>query len=781
MKQAIARNPLLFVLGCLGALGLIAALFLREQSFPVATVDFRILGPEAEQQAANYVRERGFALDGYRSAVAFGVDDIAKNYVHREAGLSALNSLARDKISVWYWHVRFFRELREEEFSVYVTPDGRLVGFFHTLPEASPGGNPEQATAQVTAEAFLSALGRDISRYRLVSASAVKRESRVDNFFTWEERDFTVSDATSRVDVWLLGDQIGGFSDYLKVPEEWRRAQALETNRGNVLDLAGWLLTYALVLAMAYVSLLRLRAGGVRWRFAVGLAVVLASIGIATGLNSVPLLVIGYPTTSTFGAYLTSSLQQQAGGLVPTGVAVVLAGIAGDWLYGRALPGKVRPSVLFSLRGLFTAELPRAVLAGYAMAGIWLGYVTVFYTLGSRYFGAWSPAEVPYRNLMSTYFPGLYPLTVGFGAAVSEETMFRMFAVPFLLWLGWRWLDRPWLLGRRALRVPLMAPVAVVAVVVPAAIWGSLHSTYPQQPFFARAIELTIVGSLSALLMFRFGIMATITAHYVYNASVIGGLFLLSTNNYLRASAVVVVGLPLVLIVPAWLRRRAGLSLRKAEEVASPATRLPAAVATSAVQAPAGTAWSPPAARLRELLLLGAACIVVALAWQVPRFGDEAKVNLGQAEVGAAADELAADLGWDPDAYAGVTSFSDLTFGNGTAYLLRRLGTSATNRFLTEELPSYAWQKRFYRPLDRHELTLRFDQSGHFHSLSRQAPEDEAGARLSVEDARRLAEGFVRRYGRADALAWEPITASSSGRTFLAAWARRRCGFGLAY
>ena len=56
-----------------------------------------------------------------------------------------------------------------------------------------------------------------------------------------------------------------------------------------------------------------------------------------------------------------------------------------------------------------------------------------------------------------------------------------------------------------------------LAVVLSAATWGFLHSSYPQMPGYVRGIELTIVGIVWGTLLLRYGIVATLTAHYLYD------------------------------------------------------------------------------------------------------------------------------------------------------------------------------------------------------------------------------------------------------------------------
>ena len=110
-----------------------------------------------------------------------------------------------------------------------------------------------------------------------------------------------------------------------------------------------------------------------------------------------------------------------------------------------------------------------------------------------------------YTDVLSTHFPWLYPLTIGVYAATSEEFLFRLFAIPFLMRL---------------------TRSRVLAVVLPAFFWGFLHSTYPQQPGYIRGIEVGLIGIVAGVVMLRYGILATLVWHYTVDAALIS-LFLL--------------------------------------------------------------------------------------------------------------------------------------------------------------------------------------------------------------------------------------------------------------
>ena len=137
---------------------------------------------------------------------------------------------------------------------------------------------------------------------------------------------------------------------------------------------------------------------------------------------------------------------------------------------------------------------------------------------GTR-FGVWAPQDLQYSNTLSTALPWIYPLTIGIYAATSEEFLFRLFAIPWLL---------------RVTRSKLLA------IVLPALAWGFLHANYPQEPAYIRGIEVGAIGIVAGLVMLRWGILATLVWHYTVDAFLIGLSLMRSADLYSRVSGTLV-------------------------------------------------------------------------------------------------------------------------------------------------------------------------------------------------------------------------------------------------
>src|SRR5690349_15568007 len=85
------NNRWLAVLAALGVAGLLIVIFFHDRGVPIAAIDFKVRQPEATGVAAAYLKQVGFDLSGFQSAVSFETDRDAQGYVERTAGQRELD------------------------------------------------------------------------------------------------------------------------------------------------------------------------------------------------------------------------------------------------------------------------------------------------------------------------------------------------------------------------------------------------------------------------------------------------------------------------------------------------------------------------------------------------------------------------------------------------------------------------------------------------------------------------------------------------------------------
>jgi hypothetical protein len=426
------------------------------------------------------------------------------------------------------------------------------------------------------------------------------------------------------------------------------------------------------------------------------------------------------PTSTPFGESVLFGLLGAVGAGVGTFFYVILAAAAGEPLYRQAHPRKVSLGALFSRRGLATKEFFLACVTGYGLTAVHLGLVVAFYLVGRR-FGAWSPQDVGYSDLLSTAAPWLYPLTISVLASTSEEFWFRLLAIALLK----RYLRSGWL-----------------AVLVPALVWGFLHSNYPQQPGWIRGVEVGLIGVLAGVIMLRWGIMATLVWHYTVDAVFIGMLLFESGSWYFRLSGAAVAGVVLLpLAISLYFYRRSGgfvtapgVLNQEAEAVSAP----PEAPARRAPDPPLAPQW-PPA----RLWAAAAVALLAGLLCRPYLYGDFLKVLVTKAEAAATAARALSERNLDPDAWRPAVQFVTGLNAADFEYLRRVEGPRRANEIARDRTTAGVWSVRYFRPLQREEWRVFVDQQGRAFRLDHVLDEKAPGARLAPEEARRRAEAWL--------------------------------------
>ncbi len=749
MKERLRASDYRFILICTALLAATTWFSVRNfyRAFPEASIDFKVNREDAQTIAGNFLRAQGYRLDGYRQAAQFTFDDEAKTFLEREAGLERANRIMGTRVRLWRWGYRWFRPLQKEEYNVEITTRGQLAGFEHELPEdaARPDATADQARA--LAEDFLrTRLARDPAGLDFVEATDAARPHRTDRTFTWKERDFQFGDATNRLEVTVLGNEVGGYREYLKIPEQWKRDYQRLRSKNEVASTIDLAVTLVLVVGMVIVIVLRVRRHDVPWRRAalVGLAAIV--LGFLAQLNEFPLHEFGYPTTDSYGSFLSREFLNALLSALGAGGLLFILTAGAEPLYREMFGDKISLGNLFTLRGLRTKRFFLGSILGISLTGIFIAYQTGFYILAYKQ-GAWSPADVPYTDLLNTRFPWAFVLFGGFLPAVSEEFLFRMFAIPFL-----RKLTRS----------------MIVAVVLAGFIWGFGHSAYPQQPFYIRGLEVGLGGVALGIVMLRFGILPTLVWHYSVDAMYSAMLLVRSESLYFKLSGIGAAGimvLPVLIALVAYWRRggfepETGLlnrddSPEPVEPSGTVATVPPDADSAIAPVAPLANAAPPPESlpyrplgiplrwSAAALLAVGLASLAIPFA----RFGESPDYRLSSDRARAASDAFLKSLGLDPAAFQHVTypaAHWDGPDSLAGKYFLERLPVRAASALFERNRPMQVWMTRYFKSLDQEEISVGVHpETGRITGFGHTIPETRPGADIPPERAREIAAQFA--------------------------------------
>ena len=736
METKLTRKDFAFIGGCVlvAAVSLAVGVHYFYRAFPEASIDFRVTRDEAKVQAADFLAARGFDLADYRHSAIFRYDNQTKTFLERELGLEGATQVIGDPVQLWRWSNRWVRELEKEEFQATVTTSGELVSFSHLIEEEAPGASLAEAEARRLAATFLTGeLGHDLAALDFVEAQAQERPNRIDYTFSWKLRDFAVGEAHYRFYVRIQGDQIGGFGEYLKIPEAWERDYAELRSRNETTGLVAGTLLILTVLAMLVSFFSGVRARDIRWKTAAIFGAIAAVLTLLAQLNNLPLTSFSYDTTDTYGSFLTGQLLNSLFAAAAQGILIFFLTAAAEPLYRRYYANQIQIGGQFTPAGLRTKRFLLGTILGLAMTPAFLAYQVLFYITAEQ-FGAWSPADIPYSEMINTYIPWIMVLLIGFMPAVSEEFISRAFSIPFLhKYLKSRW----------------------AAVVIAGLIWGFAHANYPQQPFYIRGIEVGIGGIIVGYIFLRFGILAPLVWHYTIDALYTSLILFRSSNSYFIVSAALSAGLmllPLAVALVLYLRQR---------RFADPTPLLNKSAAPAAPEAGADEPTAPqPAAPaptfaytpLSKRRMGWAAAVVVAslgffaLDYEKPlNFVD---VRLTQAEAKAKAIEHLAAAGADASAYEVVTYYQNQPDAMAIRYILERDSVAVVNRLYQEDLLASLWVTRFFRYGEKEEYRVAVHpEDGSLYSINHLLAEEAEGADLEEAQAQAIAVDHLRSFG----------------------------------
>jgi membrane protease YdiL (CAAX protease family) len=748
MNERLQRGDWLFLAVCAGVVAVAAFVAFNwfGDAFPEASIDFRYDRAGSLRVAAPLLAAQHVDTAGLKHTATFSGDDTARIFLERSLGLGKANTIMRREVRLWWWEHRWFRPLQEEEFRVDVAPTGEIVGFADSIPEdrALPSGDVNAARG--VAEGFLGRAGVKLADLQLVAQSERRLPKRMQRIFTWDSQSVHPAGAPYRYTVTIDGDHVGSYSQRIHVPDEWKR-QYGELRSKNILagniDLVFMIITG---IAAVVIFIIRLLRGDLPLKMLLlvgGVALVLVT-GVA--LNSYPSALAGYDTTNSFPAFIAQfsffALLQGAG----VGMLLIVIVGAGEVLYRGRFPQHLAIPRLWTPRALASKRVFRSFILGYTLVAFFLGYQVAFYLIAEK-FGAWSPAEVPYDDILNSAIPWVAVLFAGFFPSLSEEFLSRAFSIPFF---------------ERVLRS------RVAAVIVAGFIWGFGHATYPNQPFFIRGVEVGLAGVLIGTLLFRFGLLPLLIWHYTVDALYTALLLLRSGNTYYVVSGALsslVFAIPMVISIVLYIRNKGFLPDDDLSNATMPVQPEPEPVPReeTPVELPPATPLAPVKVVIAVVLVAVAVGIV---AVKIPSLddaidyritGDQAK-GVGAAALGSAARPptqhiLAAPVegfrSWMRDSQREDGGSPGGFDAIAADYALRKgLPMPALVDVMRTRIEGATWMVRAYTPLQKEEYLVEVDPRTSrvigYHKLQ---DEKRAGQRLEQGPAQAIAESAFPKYG----------------------------------
>ncbi|MBN2774171.1 MAG: CPBP family intramembrane metalloprotease [Prolixibacteraceae bacterium] len=694
----------------------------------------------ALEKAVDLANEFSIGPGDFKQAVAFRQDNRFQTFVELEAGgLDTFrNYIEKGNYYPYYWHVRHFKEQEINEASFWFTPDGQPFGFSEKIPETEKRPNLDVDEAQKLAE-HMAAYNWDVDllNYELVEKSKTEQVcGRVDHTFVYERQDLSIGEGKFRIELVVSGDRLSRVNYFVKIPEEFdRRYNEMRSANDTISSIASAiiLIIYGLLGVLFGITFL-LRKRYLIWKPAVwwGLGIAFASVFLLT-LNGLQLSWFGYDTSSSQGNYL---FREILGGLMNAfgfGAIIALSVMAAEGLGRIAFPNQIRFWKLWSKDAGSSLQVLGQTIAGYLFAVIILALDVWFYITTTTHFGWWSPAgTLSDPNILANYLPWLDSIATSLQAGFWEEALFRAVPIAGVLILT---------KNRKSRNIWI-----ILILILQTLIFGAAHANYPNQPSYARVLEMVIPFTIMGIIYIYYGLLPGIIAHYTVDVFWISlPLWVSSTKGIWidRFMVLIFLFLPLLIVLFRFLKNK---KLNEAPESVRNVSWKP--VCTEVKEKNQESLTVIQNKRL-EKYLVPAACIgMVVWLMSTPFKYDTPKLNVtkGQA-VEIAEKEIITRFNVNPDDWSILTSVNS-TADLKDIFIWEKGGKEKYRELLNQFLPPSYWNIRFIKkegPVEERaeEYNVIVTTNGKVYLWEHIWPEAKEGANLESVKAQEIVDKFL--------------------------------------
>jgi len=716
-------------LAIFGIIGLIIYLRFDSRVFPSASLDLKLPRKEIAEIARNWAGEMNYRQDHVISSTDFAPNNDAKTFLEYELGAAKANDLMKDKLPIWSWHSRFCKQYEFEEFETWISPTGKIQGFFHKIENDKELPSLTKKEAEKLSRTFIEGRAQiPLDDYKIIKSWSTTRAHRVDHSFTWEDRAHEYNSARLRIQTTVSGNMISQFSYFLYVPEAWERKFSTIRSYNNLYETIASTF-YSLIQFLAvFVFLFAIPSGNLRWRFVICAAALVAVVAALDNFNDIAAVLANYDTTKPFISYIRSFVIQTLTSILPSFLnSLTLIGAA-EALYRFYFPGRIAFENFFTKNGLRSKTILNCIVIAHCLLLIDLGWV-VFYYLVGEHFHFWCPLGVDSYQILDDVFPFYSAIAVGVSASVTEELMYRVLALGV---------------------VQRLTKSFWIANIFQAAAWGFMHSTYPQQPAYARGVELTLGGMLHGWVMSRYGIFPSLMSHYLFDALLDAKPLLSSHAMFTKVSALIPV-VPFILLglFIAWNIKRKGAV--EDDVIANSAVSEKAQGEAKNLSKEEIIKVVPRHRALRvnqRVLLLLLAVVGLAISMQLRRYnaiGDGEHVVISREQAVAIAKDCMNRHHFPPAGWQNAVWLEEQSAGLDLQYVYEKVKLKQTLALATIAKQGYMWKIRFFKPLDPEEFEVVLDKNGKEIAFAITESEEAAGDRLSEDEAKAKAEEYLKK------------------------------------
>lgn len=284
----LVRNGLLLA-GIISIPIIFSTINLHNHALPLKTTR-----QDALKQAQEYAKKQGmYGNDWYPIVTVQNTNNAIlpeHRFVWQHTDAQTYTSLLKTYLFPPLWYVRFLnfeKNLveRAEEFHIAVQDGNHIHGFYHQLPETSPGASLTQDEArEKMRESIIKETGFNPNTVLEVESTPLKLPERTDwQFILTDPVHYPLAQGQGRLNLGISGDQLSRLSWSVHIPEAWQRTDRTMINKMRMIQTSGSLLLYLLAIcaAFAITQTRRFRIKFEVWRSLFGILLLLKLIEIA--------------------------------------------------------------------------------------------------------------------------------------------------------------------------------------------------------------------------------------------------------------------------------------------------------------------------------------------------------------------------------------------------------------------------------------------------------------------------------------------------------------------
>eukprot|EP01080_Neovahlkampfia_damariscottae_P001765 gene1765-534_t len=445
-------------------------------------------------------------------AASFRMDSNFIHYVDFKFGYKKLISILEKPYFPFQWISRSFKEQEICEIYFIFTSKGELYGFEQVLSEDyffnKKNMNKKEGISFL--EDLLKQSPWNISlneTHELIEHSEEEQNNgRIDHEFVYSMRNVSIDhDSSYRIKMVLKGVNFTNLINYVEIPESFSLKYAeLHSDNEMISSIA-----YYFIIGLYYISMMLgsvlfiLNRKSFTFFNSFWYASLFSFLIFLQSLNTWPLIWMRYKTELDVSIFILQELISHILSFFQNVGYYFLLFVVAESLFRKSFENHFQ---LWKFTETIRSHLYiEEFFVSIFCLILFFSHSILLYMIGTNYFHWWTPSSMNEdKNALSHYLPAYSSIVSSLEAAISEEFLFRAIPISFFNIFAKKYQNHK-------------HKIIFLGLIVQTLIFSAAHANYPSKPAYARLVELIIPSMIFGLLFLKYGLIAPIYVHFLYD------------------------------------------------------------------------------------------------------------------------------------------------------------------------------------------------------------------------------------------------------------------------